>query len=291
MVDEWSPGATPQSTDYPRIDTDGIKALISRLSGLATDLRESTANLLRTAGIFLTKTGMRIGSSLTVEGDLASTGSASFGGNTSITGDLESTGSATFGGDVTTSGRLSVAGLLRILASAVVTGNIRSDNYVAGVSGWQLTASGLEVNDITIRGGIIGNDALSSPLVHGSVGKSEGGFAVGTVATARASTTISVPAGFSKATILCVTDATVVIGTTPGGYASLRASIAGVSGGTSTGFNQSGEYLPLSASAIRTMTGLNGGSITVSAVLSSFSDQGSNASNLANVNAIAIFTR
>lgn len=85
MVDEWS-GRPPQSNEFPRTDIDGIKALIARLTGLATDLRESTSNLLRTAGIYVAKTGMRIASSLLVEGDLVSTGNATINGTMDVYG-------------------------------------------------------------------------------------------------------------------------------------------------------------------------------------------------------------
>lgn len=83
MVDEWS-GRPPQSTEFPKTETDGIKALIARLSGLATELRESTSNLLRTAGIYITKAGMRIASALRVEGELIVTGNAVFEGDLAV---------------------------------------------------------------------------------------------------------------------------------------------------------------------------------------------------------------
>ncbi|MFB9956982.1 hypothetical protein [Cellulomonas denverensis] len=62
MIDAWT-GRAPASTEFPRTETDGVKQLVGKLQGLSADLRESTSNLLRTAGIYLTEAGMRIASS------------------------------------------------------------------------------------------------------------------------------------------------------------------------------------------------------------------------------------
>lgn len=44
-------------------------------------------------------------------------------------------------------------------------GDVRSGNYVAGSAGWNLAPSGdAEFNALTLRAGIVGNDALANPV-------------------------------------------------------------------------------------------------------------------------------
>lgn len=68
-IDPWT-GPTPISNQYPHHEPDGIKKLLGRLDALRTELRESTSNLLRTAGIRLTRAGMVIDSDLMLIGTL-----------------------------------------------------------------------------------------------------------------------------------------------------------------------------------------------------------------------------
>ena len=61
---------------------------------------------------------------------------------------------------------------LTIEGSLTVTSGQMQGNYAAGSSGWHLDHSGnAEFNDLTLRGGIIGNDALTNPVVPQSVWK------------------------------------------------------------------------------------------------------------------------
>lgn len=57
-------------------------------------------------------------------------------------------------------------------------GQIVSDNYVEGVSGFALRGGDgyLEIGDVRIRGGIIGNDALSDPVIPGVVNQQATNF-------------------------------------------------------------------------------------------------------------------
>ena len=77
-----------------------------------------------------------------------------------------------------------------------------SDNYSTGVSGFSLNGAtgNVEFNSMTLRGGIIGNDALANP-VDGKVGNvSASGFALTAGAfTELAGQNIVVPAGFTQA--------------------------------------------------------------------------------------------
>src|SRR5690349_15997908 len=71
-------------------------------------------------------------------------------------------------------------GTLQVDGDLVVKdGEVRSSNYVAGVSGWRLRPDGtIEMNDAQIRGGIIGNDALTNPVIPGSVWAEASDFTV-----------------------------------------------------------------------------------------------------------------
>jgi len=81
-------------------------------------------------------------------------------------------------------------------------GQFRSLNYVPGSAGWGLQPNGnAEFNVLTLRGGIIGNDALTSPVAPGVLYTSATNFALSTTSTARASITVTVPAGFTSAAI------------------------------------------------------------------------------------------
>jgi len=233
MVDEWSPG-TAQSSDFPRTETDGIKALIARLSGLATDVRESTGNLLRTAGIYITTAGMRIASSLKVEGDLESTGSARFGGALNVTGD------------------------------AVFSGNLAVPN------------------------GSITNDQLASPLVIvGAAPATVSGWAVSTTSEAKASSVISVPAGFSRAAVVAWANMHFMDTSANGGW--LRATIAGNGGAEMGGL--ANLQLGQSASHAIGLTGLSGGTIGVSCDVRASAATAGMSGRIAQINAVAFFQR
>lgn len=80
-------------------------------------------------------------------------------------------------------------------------GGLDSNNYVPGVSGFQL-AETPEFNSIKLRGGIVGNDALANP-VDGKVGNiGAGGFALtASVFVELAGQNITVPAGFTQALV------------------------------------------------------------------------------------------
>ena len=85
MIDAWS-GPTPVTNEYPPNEPDGIRKLLAKIDALELQIREKTSNLLGSAGIRLTRLGMFIDSSLTVGGDLATTGNAAFDGHTTIGG-------------------------------------------------------------------------------------------------------------------------------------------------------------------------------------------------------------
>ena len=83
MIDAWS-GPTPTPQQFPHHEQNGIRKLLDKIAALELRIKESTSNLLRTAGIRLTKLGMFIDSSLTVGGSLDVTGPMVVGGTLSL---------------------------------------------------------------------------------------------------------------------------------------------------------------------------------------------------------------
>lgn len=110
--DDWSEPADGADMGAPEdyeASRDGIGQLVKEIRDLRRIVNALTRQApMQAAGIGLDEDGMTIGSSLTVDGDLTSTGNASFGG------DIESTGDATFGGNVDIAGTADVTGQLNI---------------------------------------------------------------------------------------------------------------------------------------------------------------------------------
>lgn len=79
-----------------------------------------------------------------------------------------------------------------------VDGELRADSYVPGETGWRLTEAGdAEFNDLTLRGGIIGNDALANPAMPAGIAGIAGSFALTTTGTTPLVTRpVTVPDGF-----------------------------------------------------------------------------------------------
>ena len=127
-MSEWQ---SPQ--DYPRRETDGIKRLVDAVASTYRQVRESTSNLLRTAGLYVTEAGMRVARSLLVEGDFASTGSADIDGALNVDAEMTVGGNATFSGAMRIEGTLSLpAGIIDndALANPVVP--VGTSNTVSG---------------------------------------------------------------------------------------------------------------------------------------------------------------
>lgn len=117
---------------------------------------------------------------------------------------------------------LSVPGpnVTRVDGSLIVqSGEAKSGNYVAGSSGWHLDHGGnAEFNDLTIRGGIIGNDALTTPVGVGAIYDSLTNFALTTTLTNIRTTNITVPTGFTSAAVSIVVRVFAINPNTTGGY-------------------------------------------------------------------------
>lgn len=131
----WS-DPTPQQ--YKAVPTDGEDPRVPQMQRIAERVRDATKNLLRTAGIFLADTGMRIESALTVNGDLASTGNTHIAGSTDIDGTLNVDADATFGGTMNVTGDAVFSGDLAVPNGSITNAALQSP--VAFDSGKTITA-------------------------------------------------------------------------------------------------------------------------------------------------------
>jgi len=150
MIDAWS-GPTPTPQQFPANEPNGIRKLLDKIKALEIQVRESTSNLLGTAGIRLTQLGMFIDSSLTVGGSLDVTGPMVVGGT------------------------------------------------------------------LSLPAGIIDNAALVSPVVPQKIYGTASNFALTTSMVTVKSITITVPAGFTSATVSLISRVIAFNSNTTGG--------------------------------------------------------------------------
>ena len=248
MIDAWS--RKPQPQEFRRGSTGGFDDLLDVIRKQGDRLRDSTKNLLGSAGIRLKPGRMVVEQSLDVEGDLTATGSTTIGGR------LDVTGNARFSGDTTIGGNAAITGTLSLPA------------------------------------GIIGNDALATPIEMGAANASQTGFALSGTSTPLAVGVIPIPAGFSRATVHTFSTMSVILDTTSTPVAYLAAAIDGVSGLEQWGLLMtSSPTVTIAASSVRELGGLNGGAITVSCMARATAAIGVTAANSANTTATVTFRR
>lgn len=151
----------------------------------------------------------------------------------------------------------------------------------------------LVVNDILLRGGIVGNDALANPVAFGAYGGSSVGWAVSTTAAAVKSGTIAVPSGYTRALVMCNAHASATNTSASYDFLYTSARIDASGGGPLFNLAAPGSQTYSGSSAIRTLTGLApASSITVACqVNSSVGNWTAAGSNAATVDAIAVFLR
>ena len=174
--------------------------------------------------------------------------------------------------------------------------NIESALNVLGaldVSGTlNVTGDAVFSGDLAVPNGSISNEALQNPIEEGAIGYSASAFTVPTSAAAVATRTMNIPAGFTQASVMVVVSFGVWNPTTTAGYFYGRATIDGTSGAGLPALVQPSGYGTVTTSAIRTLDSLTpGGQITVSATCNGPSGWGAAASNVVNIDAIAIFRR
>lgn len=175
-------------------------------------------------------------------------------------------------------------------------GVLRSENFLHGSTGWRLQPGGnVEVNDITIRGGIIGNDALTDPVSPRAPHADATGFNISkTGFTVPAEVTVPVPSGYSSALVIAIAQG--------GGYNNLSALedqlyvAARIDGVVPPGWaaettSVDNQMTNAVAAGTKLLTGL-GASFTIGCAMRSFSFNWTDgAFNTANIDAIVLFLR
>lgn len=179
-------------------------------------------------------------------------------------------------------------------------GSVYSENFdgdvVTGALGTQGVALGgplgaLFVNDIFLRGGIIGNDALTSPVTFGLYNGSNGTTTVGTTTgTVTHSGSIAVPDGFSQALVMCIAETNGYNTTAGYDFLYCNSKIAGVSGRQFAQGATPGATVIATAQSARVLTGLSGGSIAVECCCWA-QESAWPGNNSSSVSAIALFLR
>ena len=135
--------------------------------------------------------------------------------------------------------------------------------------------------------------SMARVIGHGQAGTYLANFAVPLAATSVASQTILVPPGFTTALVTAIAHANARNTTAVNDYFYVGAAINGVAPAMLLAQVLAGAYGVSAGSATRTVTGLSGGGvITVDAMVhSSFNPFPADGSNLASIDALAIFYR
>lgn len=145
---------------------------------------------------------------------------------------------------------------------------------------------------LSLPAGIIDNDALASPVRGGQAGLTKTNFPVTATATAVSSTSIAVPAGFTNAVVFCSANVSAYNNTGSSEYLYVGAQIAPISPVMIPSQAAATTTATSHGSSSRLLTGLNGGSIGISALARSAGGTwGAYPGNVAIVDAIALFYR
>lgn len=226
--------------------------LVEKIRAMQGQLNDVASAVLRSAGISVSPEGMTVDRALEVLGSLEVAGDATFTGDTTI------------GGNTTISGATGVSGTLSVTGDAVFLG------------------------DLAVPNGSITNDALASPLVIvAAAPATSSGWAVGTGMAAMASSSIPVPAGFSRATVVAWANMHFMDSAPNGGW--VRATIQGSSGAEMGGL--ANLQLGQSASHTHALTGLSGGSLSVSCDVRASVGTGGMSGRIAQITAVGFFQR
>lgn len=175
-------------------------------------------------------------------------------------------------------------------------GEAKSSDFAPGSSGWRLTDGSAEFNNILLRGGIIGNDALTNPLSIGQGNNNAVNFPVSTTGDATVvSMEFTVPQGFTQFSCMCLGGIAAVNSTASLGYLTARVWI-----GTSFGDTL---YQPASGSGGSAhvtvfkqgmLSGLTPGQkipVTLRAWVQGSPGWAANASNIASLSVLAFWLR
>ena len=174
---------------------------------------------------------------------------------------------------------------LRQAGMGVSPGQVDFDGNV--VIGGDMSITGT----LSLPAGIIDNAALTSPAEFARTGGGASGFEVSVTATAVAEQAIPIPAGYTQALVMAVATAAARNNTSSTDFLFVGAKIGTTSPNVTWAAAEAGKYATATGSATRLVTGLSGGSLKVSAWVSSQAAPWAGTTSMANVDAIAIFLR
>lgn len=175
--------------------------------------------------------------------------------------------------------------------------NINGDGTINGpltVNGDSAINGSMSINGpLFLQPGSIENDALTSPIEVGQASAAETNFGTALTDQDRAVTTIAIPAGYTRALVMCVVTAGVMSSATTIDYLFLSASINGFKSRELYSLAEPGQAAPpITTSKSSLLTGLSGGVITLAAAIHSQGNAWAvNVSSRAYVEAQAIFLR
>jgi cytoskeletal protein CcmA (bactofilin family) len=246
----------------------GEDHVMRRLADIERRMREmQAADILKPAGLQARPNGMTVFGELDVSGPLAVTGPATIGGTLGVTGPTtisNTLGTTTLGATTGVTGALNVSGPM------AVTGTL------------------------SLPAGIINNAALAEPVKPGTGYGSAANFAVTTTATAVASITATVPAGFSQAMVFAAGRVYAINGTATADALYTRVKIAAdTQYGSPTGVGANGGYATSVAANAALVTGLTGGGTFTIAILTQSTNGtwAANAANAADISATILWLR
>lgn len=190
----------------------------------------------------------------------------------------------------------------RSLAAATISEGgltIRDGGDLTIRDGGELHVDGLSTfgGDMRVTGtlslpaGVIDNDALASPADFARSGGGVGGFTVTTAGVDVASQTLAVPKGYSRAIVFAIATASCRNTGTGLDYLYVGAKIGSTTPNATFVGVAPGSWGTAAGSATRVISGLAGGTITVTANIRAQVAAWSDASNSANVDVLGIFLR
>jgi len=186
-----------------------------------------------------------------------------------VEGDLHATGTTHIGGATDIDGTLNVDADATFGGAMAITGTL------------------------SLPAGIIDNDALANPITYASDKSVNVGAAVTTTRTDKATATVAVPAGFTKAQVWAFSDAIALNSTASMDYLYAHTVINTYDGGENIISCESGHVTTISHVAVTALTGLTGGNQINCTVQSrtGFATWGAAANNMWRIQAVVIFSR
>jgi hypothetical protein len=190
------------------------------------------------------------------------------------------------------------AGGLTVLGGDITLdgGDLLSANFIHGATGLKLdgTTGTPEFNDLILRGGIVGNDALTSPVSPAVAHAQASNFALSTTAAQKVDFNVTVPSGFTRAIALATISATAVNTTASQdtflGYADV--DFVGSPGGYLAGMDAAPGYAAGIAHTETALATSLSGTLHFRGMLQSLNASWSaNAFNTVNLDALVLFLR